>query len=54
MEILKPEREHPGPIWKHPYVLYLLLTVVLFGALLFIGWLALENGWIPSRGDLSR
>jgi hypothetical protein len=50
MEILKPEREHQGPIWKHPYFLYLLLTVVLFVALLLIGWMALDNGWIPSRG----
>ncbi len=50
MEVLKPEREHQGPIWKHPYVLYLILTVVLFIGLLLIGWLALNNDWIPSRG----
>lgn len=50
MEILKPEREHQGPIWKHPYMLYIVLTVLLFAILLAIGWLALENGWVPSRG----
>lgn len=46
----EPEREHTGPIWKHPYVLYILLTVVLFLLLLFLTWLAMENGWIPNRG----
>lgn len=50
---LKNEEEHQGPIWKHPYLLYVLLTVVLFLFLLGMGWLALENGWIPNRGTVS-
>ena len=32
------------------YLVYLLLTILLFGFLVFMGWLALEEGWIPSRG----
>jgi hypothetical protein len=47
---LKPEQEHEGPLWKHPYLAYILLTLVLFIFLLIIGWLALDQGWIPSRG----
>ncbi len=43
------EPEHQGPLWTHPYMLYIVLTVVIFGGMLLIGWLALENGWIPSR-----
>lgn len=44
------EPEHEGSIWKHPYMIYIVLTAVLFSGLLFIGWLAYENGWIPDRG----
>ena len=47
---LKPELEHEGSIWKHPYMLYIVLTVILFILLLVIGWLAYSSGWIPSRG----
>ncbi len=47
---LVPEREHTGTIWKHPYFIYIYLTVVLFLGLVIIGWLGMENGWIPSRG----
>jgi hypothetical protein len=43
------EPEHQGPVWTHPYFLYIVLTAVLFLGLLFIGWLAWENGWVPSR-----
>lgn len=46
---LTPEREHEGSIWKHPYMIYILLTAVLFVALVVVAWLALENGWIPKR-----
>jgi hypothetical protein len=52
-DIQKPTRTEPpraGLDWKSPYVLYILLTTLLFGALVFIGWLALQNGWIPNRG----
>jgi len=47
---MRPEREHQGPIWKHPYFAYIYGSVALFSLLLLIGWLGLENGWIPSRG----
>ena len=43
------EAEHQGPIWKHPYMAYVLLTAVLFVFLLGMGWLAWSNGWIPNR-----
>ena len=43
------EPEHVGSIWKHPYMVYIYLTAVLFGLLVFIAWMAWENGWIPSR-----
>lgn len=45
----KHEEEHQGPIWKHPYLVYVLLTGFLFAFLLVAGWLALKNGWIPTR-----
>lgn len=44
------EPEHQGSIWKHPYMIYIALTILLFGFLVVVGWLALENGWIPDRG----
>ena len=47
---LKREEEHTGPIWKHPYMIYVSLTAALFLFLLFAAWLAWTNGWIPSRG----
>ncbi|MEK6578152.1 MAG: hypothetical protein AABZ55_02905 [Bdellovibrionota bacterium] len=48
--ILKHEKEHEGPIYKHPYFLYVILTMVIFGFLIIVGWVALDQGWIPSRG----
>ncbi len=47
----KPQREeeHQGPIWKHPYFAYILVTVAIFGFLIVAAWLALENGWVPKR-----
>ncbi len=47
---LKNEEEHAGSIWKHPYMLYILLTTVLFVFLLAIGFIAWDQGWIPNRG----
>ena len=44
----KDETEVSG--WKHPYVIYIVLVLVLFGFLLFMGWMAWTNGWIPQRG----
>lgn len=48
-KILKPEQEHVGSIWNHPYLIYVLITFLLFLFLVFVGWLALEEGWIPTR-----
>jgi len=44
------EPEHQGSIWSHPYMVYIYLTLALFGFLIFMGWMALQNGWIPKRG----
>jgi hypothetical protein len=44
------EAEHQGPIWKHPYMIYIMLTAALFGFLVLMAYLALKNNWIPSRG----
>lgn len=49
MSELKREEEHTGSIWKHPYMVYVVLTAVLFGFLLVMGWLAVSNNWIPQR-----
>jgi len=45
----KPEPEWTGPIWKHPYFLYIWLTLGLFVFLLLMAYLATQEGWIPSR-----
>ena len=37
------------PLWQHPYVLYVGITLGLFSFLMLMGYLALENGWIPKR-----
>ncbi len=44
------ETEHQGPIWKHPYMIYVGLTMVLFLFLVVMAYLAWTNGWIPNRG----
>ncbi len=46
---LAPEVEHKGSIWTHPYMIYVLLTTVLFVLLGFMAWLAWTNGWIPNN-----
>lgn len=43
------EPEHQGPLWKHPYFLYVILTAVLFGILLIAGYIAYHNDLIPNR-----
>ena len=48
----KSKHYEPGwhhSIWKHPIVLFFLLNIVLVLFLIFMGWLALEQGWIPER-----
>jgi hypothetical protein len=46
------EIEHEGSIWKHPYLVYVALTVVIAVFLGTLGYLAWQNDWIPSRGNL--
>jgi hypothetical protein len=48
----KPEAEHTGPIWKHPYLVYVIITLLLFGFLVLMGWLAIHEGWLPNRGTV--
>ncbi|MFN7684186.1 MAG: hypothetical protein ACK5QT_02110 [Oligoflexia bacterium] len=43
------EPEYQGPIWKHPYFLYVWITLALFSFLLLMAWLAQSQGWIPER-----
>lgn len=43
------EKDWSGPAWKHPYVMYLVIVVVLFAFLGLMGYLAIENDWIPKR-----
>jgi hypothetical protein len=47
------EPEFTGSGWKNPYVLYIILTVILFAFLVFMGYLAWTNGWIPHRGTVA-
>ncbi|MGK5085265.1 hypothetical protein WDW37_18415 [Bdellovibrionota bacterium FG-1] len=49
-KVAASEPEWTGSMWKHPYMLYILLTVVRFAFLLVMGWLAWTQGWIPNRG----
>jgi hypothetical protein len=46
---LQREPEFTGPGWKNPYVLYILLTLALFGFLVLMGYIAWNNDWIPKR-----
>ncbi len=46
---LRPEPEHVGSIWKHPYMIYVALTLALFVFLLVIGWAAMQLDMIPKR-----
>lgn len=43
------EPEHRGSPWTHPYILYVILTVGVLGFMALMGWVALENDWIPKR-----
>lgn len=43
------EKEWSGSGWKHPYMLYVVGTIGLFAFLLLMGYLAIENDWIPKR-----
>jgi hypothetical protein len=49
MKIREPEKEHTGSIWTHPYMVYIILTMILFGGLVFAGYLAIKNGWLPNQ-----
>ena len=43
-----PEREFEGSIWKHPYMVYVWLSVIPFIILLVAGYLAIKGGWLPN------
>lgn len=45
----KNEPEFTGPGWKNPYVIYIVLTMLLFGFLVLMGYIAWTSGWIPNR-----
>jgi hypothetical protein len=45
----KYEPEFTGSGWKNPYVIYIVLTLALFGFLVLMGYLAWTNGWITQR-----
>jgi len=49
MKVKPSEPEHTGSIWTHPYFMYIYGTVFLALFLGLMGWLAYENGWIPTR-----
>ncbi len=44
------EPEFTGSGWKNPYVIYVFATLLLFGFLVVMGYLAWTHGWIPNRG----
>jgi hypothetical protein len=48
-QIRRAPSEPDRPFWQHPYVIYIGLTCLLFGFLMLMGFLALENDWIPKR-----
>jgi hypothetical protein len=48
----KREPEFTGSGWKNPYVIYIFLTMALFGFLVLMGYLAWVNDWIPKRGTV--
>jgi prolipoprotein diacylglyceryltransferase len=47
------EEEWTGPIWRHPYFLYVIMTTLLFLFLIVMGWLATQCDWIPNRGPIA-
>ena len=48
--VARPEREFDGPIWKHPYFVYIWLSLIPFVLLLVAAWLAIKQGWLPNSG----
>ena len=48
-KVSAPEPEWEGSIWKHPYMAYIVLTLVLFAFIMGMGWLAWTQGWTPER-----
>ena len=45
----EPDWNWRTQFWKHPYFLFFVLNIVLLLFLVFMGWLAVESGWIPDR-----
>lgn len=44
-----PELEHTGPIWTHPYMIYIVGTTLLFLIVVLAGWWAWTHDIIPHR-----
>jgi hypothetical protein len=45
----KVENDWNGPVYRHPYFLYVWITFGLFIFLMVMGYLALKNDWVPTR-----
>ena len=45
----KTEIDWKGPFYTHPYFLYVLITMGLFGFLVVMGFLAMHYDWVPTR-----
>lgn len=45
----EPEPELDKTAGWHPYVLYIVLTAVIFAIMIFIGYLALSQGWVVRK-----
>jgi hypothetical protein len=48
-QVFRREVEWRGPWWKHPYMAYIFGVLGLFIFLGVMGYLAVENDWIPKR-----
>ena len=46
---IRHEEQFSMPGWKNPYVVYVVLTTLLFLFLLVMGYLAWTNDWLPKR-----
>jgi len=46
---LRFEKEWNGPTWRHPYVIYIILTIALFATLVTVALIMKSAGWVPTR-----
>lgn len=45
----QPGRKKEDFFFRNPYLFYIVFKALIFGAGLFIAWLAWKNGWIAHR-----